>query len=127
MQMVQKNALNSNSDSNHEQLWDMNRVTDCCKLLSRDAYNKIAIDFFEKNNRIDILIEAINSEQMPIIIKECHSLKGASAMIGLIAFNDIIDTIEKSFMKQIPLEKTEIIRTLNDLLREAKNQFLKIT
>jgi chemotaxis protein histidine kinase CheA len=81
----------------------------------------------QKNNRIDILIEAINSEQMPIIIKECHSLKGASAMIGLIAFNDIIDTIEKSFMKQIPLEKTEIIRTLNDLLREAKNQFLKIT
>ncbi len=48
-------------------------------------------------------------------------------MIGLIAFNDIIETIEKYFIKQSPLNKIEIIRTLNDLLREAKNQFLKLT
>jgi HPt (histidine-containing phosphotransfer) domain-containing protein len=125
--MRQINSLNSNSDDNHEKLWDMNRVTDCCKLLSKDAYIQIALDFFEKNNRIDILIEAINSEQTPIIIKECHSLKGASAMIGLIAFNEIIETIQKSSIKQIPLNKIKIIRTLNDLLRESKNQFLKLT
>jgi hypothetical protein len=125
--MVQITALNSNSDDNYEKLWDINRVTDCCKLLSRDTYIKIALDFFEKDNRIDILIEAINGEQAPIIIKECHSLKGASEMIGLIAFNNIIDTIEKSCVKQSILNKNEIIKTLNDLLKEAKNQFLKIT
>ena len=125
--MVQINDLNSNSDDNNQKLWDMNRVSDCCKLLSKDTYNEIALDFFEKNNRIDVLINAINSEQTPIIIKECHSLKGASAMIGLIAFNDIIDVIQKYSMKQIPLNKIEITRTLNDLLRESKNQFLKLT
>jgi HPt (histidine-containing phosphotransfer) domain-containing protein len=125
--MVQISALNSNSDDNHEKLWDKNRVSDCCKLLSKDAYNKIVVAFFEKNNRIDILIEAINAEQTSIIIKECHSLKGASSMIGLIAFNNIIDTIEKSCVKQSILNKNEIIKTLNDLLREAKNQFLKLT
>jgi hypothetical protein len=48
-------------------------------------------------------------------------------MIGLIAFNEIIDTIQKSSIKQIPLNKIKIIRTLNDLLRESKNQFLKLT
>ena len=125
--MVQINTLNSISDVNNQKLWDMNRVTDCSNLLPKDAYNKIVLDFFEKDNRIDVLIETINSDQTPLIIKECHSLKGASAMIGLIAFNDIIDTIEKSSMKQIPLNKIEIIRTLNDLLSEAKNQFLKLT
>ena len=125
--MVQISALNSNSDDNYEKLWDKNRVADCCKLLSKDAYKKIVVDFFEKNNRIDFLIEAINNEQISMITKECHSLKGASSMIGLIAFNDIIETIEKSFIKQSPLNKIEIIRTLNDLIREAKNQFLKLT
>jgi HPt (histidine-containing phosphotransfer) domain-containing protein len=125
--MVQISDLNSNSDDNYEKLWDKNRVTDCCKLLSKDAYNKIVIDFFEKNNRINILIKAINAEQTSIIIKECHSLKGASSMIGLIAFNNIIDTIEKSCVKKSILNKNEIIKTLNDLLKEAKNQFLKIT
>uniref|UniRef100_UPI0040479A18 Hpt domain-containing protein n=1 Tax=Polynucleobacter sp. TaxID=2029855 RepID=UPI0040479A18 len=119
--------MNSNSDDNYEKLWDKNRVADCCKLLSKDAYKKIVVDFFEKNNRIDFLIEAINNEQISKITKECHSLKGASSMIGLIAFNDIIETIEKSFIKQSPLNKIEIIRTLNDLLTEAKNQFLKLT
>ena len=125
--MEQISDLNSNSDDNYEKLWDKNRVTDCCKLLSKDAYNKIVIDFFEKNNRINILIKAINAEQTSIIIKECHSLKGASSMIGLIAFNNIIDTIEKSCVKKSILNKNEIIKTLNDLLKEAKNQFLKIT
>jgi hypothetical protein len=48
-------------------------------------------------------------------------------MIGLIGFNDIIDAIQKSSIKQIPLNKIKIIRTLNDLLKEAKNQFLKLT
>jgi hypothetical protein len=48
-------------------------------------------------------------------------------MIGLVAFNDIIDTIEQSFKNQSLLNKNEIIGTLNKLLRESKNQFLKLT
>ena len=125
--MVQINDLNSNSDENYGNLWDKNRVSACCKLLSKDTYNKITLDFFEKNNRINVLVDAINSEQTSIIIKECHSLKGASAMIGLIGFNNIINDIQESSIKQIPLKKIEIIQTLNNLLRESKNQFLKLT
>jgi len=117
----------TNTDPNDKKLWNEVQVLSCYKFMSKEEYRKIVLDFFEKNNRIDILIEAINSEQISIIIKECHSLKGASAMIGLIAFNEILDTIQKSSIKQIPLNKIKIIRTLNDLLRESKNQFLKLT
>jgi hypothetical protein len=48
-------------------------------------------------------------------------------MIGLIGFNNIINDIQESSIKQIPLKKIEIIQTLNNLLRESKNQFLKLT
>jgi hypothetical protein len=48
-------------------------------------------------------------------------------MIGLVAFNDIIDTIEQSSKNQSLLNKNEITVTLNKLLRESKNQFLKLT
>jgi hypothetical protein len=125
--MEQINDLNSNSDENYGSLWDKNRVSACCKLLTKDTYNEIVSDFFEKNNRINFLVDAINSELTSIIIKECHSLMGASSMIGLIGFNDIIDAIQKSSIKQMPLNKIKIIKTLNDLLKEAKNQFLKLT
>jgi hypothetical protein len=108
-------------------LWDEERVRNFCKVLSEDVYKKITTDFFEKNNRIDILTEAINSEQTTLILNECHSLRGASTMIGLIAFNDIIDTIENLSKNQGLLNKSEIISTLNELLRESKNQFLKLT
>lgn len=115
------------SDSNSGKLWDKERVRNFCKVLSEDVYKKITTDFFEKNNRISILIEAINNEETILILKECHSLRGASTMIGLVAFNDIIDTIEQSSKNQNILNKNEIIETLNKLLRESKNQFLKLT
>lgn len=120
-------TFHSKSDSNSRKLWDKERVRNFCKVLSEDVYKKITTDFFEKNNRIDILIEAINSDQTELILKECHSLRGASTMIGLVAFNDIIDTIEQSSKNQSLLNKNEIIGTLNKLLRESKNQFLKLT
>jgi chemotaxis protein histidine kinase CheA len=120
-------TFHSKSDSNSRKLWDKERVRNFCKVLSEDVYKKITTDFFEKNNRIDILIEAINSDQTKLILKECHSLRGASTMIGLVAFNDIIDTIEQSSKNQSLLNKNEIIGTLNKLLRESKNQFLKLT
>ena len=120
-------TFQSKSDSNSRKLWDKERVRNFCKVLSEDVYKKITTDFFEKNNRIDILIEAINSDQTELILKECHSLRGASTMIGLVAFNDIIDTIEQSSKNQSLLNKNEIIGTLNKLLRESKNQFLKLT
>lgn len=48
-------------------------------------------------------------------------------MIGLIAFDDLIDTIEQSIKKQSQLNKIKIINMLNDLLRDAQNHFLKLT
>lgn len=120
-------TFHSKTDTNLRKLWDEERVRNFCKVLSEDVYKKITTDFFEKNNRIDILTEAINSEQTTLILNECHSLRGASTMIGLIAFNDIIDTIENLSKNQSLLNKSEIIRTLNELLRESKNQFLKLT
>jgi HPt (histidine-containing phosphotransfer) domain-containing protein len=121
------NTFHSKTGSNPRKLWDEDRVRNFCKVLSEDVYKKITTEFFEKNNRIDILIEAIKSEQTEIILKECHSLRGASTMIGLVAFNDIIDTIEQSSKNQSLLNKNEIIDTLNKLIRESKNQFLKLT
>jgi hypothetical protein len=120
-------TFRSKTDSNPRKLWDEERVRNFCKVLSEDVYKKITTDFFEKNSRIDILIEAINGEHTELILKECHSLRGASTMIGLVAFNDIIDTIEQSSKNQSLLNKNEIIDTLNKLLRESKNQFLKLT
>ena len=120
-------TFHSKTDTKLRKLWDEERVRNFCKVLSEDVYKKITTDFFEKNNRIDILIEAINSGQTELILKECHSLRGASTMIGLVAFNDIIDTIEQSSKNQSLLNKSEIIGTLNKLLRESKNQFLKLT
>jgi hypothetical protein len=120
-------TIHSNTGSNHKKLWDEERILNFCKVLSEDVYIKITTDFFEKNNRIDILIEAINSEETILILKECHALRGSSTMIGLVAFNDIIDTIEQSSKKQRPLNKSEIISTINELLKESKNQFLKLT
>lgn len=116
-----------NTDQNDKKLWNEVQVLSCYKLMSKDEYRKIVLDFFEKNNRIDILSGAINNEQTSIIILECHALKGASSIIGLAAFNDIIDTIEETCKKQNPLNKIEIINKLNDLLIEAKSQFLKLT
>lgn len=120
-------TFQSNNDENYRKLWDEERVQSCCKVLTEEAYKKIVLDFFEKNNRIDRLIEAINSEQTKLILKECHSLRGASSMIGLIAFDDLIDTIEQSIKKQSQLNKIKIINMLNDLLRDAQNHFLKLT
>lgn len=117
----------TDTDLNDKKLWNEVQVLSCYKLMSKDEYRKIVLDFFEKSNRIDILSGAINNEQTSIIILECHALKGASSMIGLAAFNDIIDTIEETCKKQSPLNKIEIINKLNDLLIEAKNQFLKLT
>lgn len=117
----------TDTDLNDKKLWNEVQVLSCYKLMSKDDYKKIVSDFFEKNNRIDILSGAINNEQTSIIILECHALKGASSIIGLTAFNDIIDTIEESCKNQNPLNKIEIINKLNDLLIEAKNQFLKLT
>ena len=120
-------TFHSKTNANLMKLWDEERVRNFCKVLSEDVYKKITTDFFEKNNRIDILTEAINSEQTTLILNECHSLRGASTMIGLIAFNDIIDTIENLSKNQGLLNKSEIISKLNELLRESKNQFLKLT
>jgi hypothetical protein len=117
----------SSTSENHRKLWDEERVRSCCKVLTEETYQKIVFDFFEKNNRIDKLIEAINRNQTNLILKECHSLRGASSMIGLIAFNDLIDTIEQSLKKQNQLNKIKIINMLNDLLRDAQNHFLKLT
>lgn len=117
----------TNADLSNMKLWNEVQVLSCYKLMSKDDYKKIVFDFFEKNNRIDVLSAAISNEQTPIIFLECHALRGATSMIGLIAFNDIIDTIEQSYKEQRPLSKIEVISQLNDLLIEAKNQFLKLT
>jgi hypothetical protein len=116
----------TNADLNYKKLWDESQVLSCYRLMSKIDYTKIVFDFFEKNHRIDILSAAIDNEQTSMILLECHSLRGASSMIGLVAFNDIINTIEQSCKKQSPLNKIEIISKLNDLLMEAKNQFLKL-
>lgn len=117
----------TNPDLNYKKLWDEAQVLSCYRLMSKNDYTKIVFDFFEKNHRIDILSAAIDNEQTSMILLECHSLRGASSMIGLVAFNDVIDTIEQSCKEQSPLNKIEIISKLNDLLIEAKNQFLKLT
>lgn len=119
--------FDSKTDPILRKLWNEEHVHNCYRVLSEDAYKEIVLDFFNKNNRIDILTEAINSEQTEIILKECHALRGASSMIGLIAFNEIIDTIEQSTNNQNILKKKEIISTLNNLLTDAQEYFLKIT
>jgi hypothetical protein len=125
--MIQIKKFESKTDQILRKLWDEDHVQNCYRVLSEHTYKKIVSDFFKKNNRIDILTEAINSEKTAIILKECHSLRGASSMIGLIAFNDIIDSIEQSSSNQKQLKKSEVINALNDLLTDAQEHFLKIT
>ncbi len=107
------------------ELWDADRVMSCCLLLSKSSYHKIVVDFFEKNHRVDFLVKALENEKSSAILQECHSLKGASSMIGLIGFNDLIELIEQSVSKQDFINKQEMIECLKNILNRSKDTFYK--
>lgn len=122
---MQTKKLNLPQTRNDDQLWDEDRVMSCCLLLSKSSYQKIVVDFFEKNHRIDFLVKAIEDEKSPEILQECHSLRGATSMIGLIGFNDLLKSIEQSAKRADFLNKKEMIEELKNILNISTILFYK--
>lgn len=120
--MIRSNIKNGYE---HNELWDKNKVQQCRIFLDDETYKRIVADFFEKNNRVDVLLEAIKNSDKALILRECHSLKGATSMIGLIAFNEVINVIEQSLRSEIPLDAEMITNALNQLLKISEKTFLK--
>jgi HPt (histidine-containing phosphotransfer) domain-containing protein len=123
--MIQIKKIKSSSEKSYEELWDKVRVMNCGKKLSNNSYHQIVTDFFEKNHRIDFLIKAIDEEKSSVILQECHSLKGASSMIGLIGFNDLIESIEQCVSKKEFFNKNALIENLKNILNISKETFFK--
>jgi HPt (histidine-containing phosphotransfer) domain-containing protein len=123
--MMQTKKLNLSATKNDDGLWDDDRVMSCCLLISKSSYQKIVVDFFEKNHRVDFLITALEDEKSSAILQECHALKGASSMIGLIGFNKIIESIEQSANREDFLNKKEMIENLKNILNRSKARFYK--
>jgi hypothetical protein len=123
--MMQTKKLNLSATKNDDGLWDDDRVMSCCLLISKSSYQKIVVDFFEKNHRIDFLIKALEDEKSSVILQECHALKGATSMIGLIGFNGLLESIEQSADREDFLNKKEIIENLKNILNRSKAKFYK--
>ena len=117
--------LNLSATKNNDGLWDDDRVMSCCLLISKSSYQKIVVDFFEKNHRVDFLIKALEDEKSSVILQECHALKGATSMIGLIGFNGLLESIEQSADREDFLNKKEIIENLKNILNRSKAKFYK--
>ena len=122
---MQTKKLNLSATKNDDGLWDDDRVMSCCLLISKSSYQKIVVDFFEKNHRVDFLIKALEDEKSSVILQECHALKGATAMIGLIGFNGLLESIEQSADREDFLNKKEIIENLKNILNRSKAKFYK--
>lgn len=122
---MQTKKFNLTLTTNDAELWDEDRVMSCCLLLSKKTYQKIVVDFFEKNHRIDFLVKAIEDEQSTVILEECHSLRGATSMIGLIGFNNLLESIEQSANREDFFNKKEIIKDLKNILHTSKIFFYK--
>ncbi len=122
---MQTKKLNLSATKNDDGLWDDDRVMSCCLLISKSSYQKIVVDFFEKNHRIDFLIKALEDEKSSVILQECHALKGATSMIGLIGFNGLLESIEQSADREDFLNKKEIIENLKNILNRSKAKFYK--
>jgi HPt (histidine-containing phosphotransfer) domain-containing protein len=123
--MMPTKKLNLSATKNNDGLWDDDRVMSCCLLISKSSYQKIVVDFFEKNHRVDFLIKALEDEKSSVILQECHALKGATSMIGLIGFNGLLESIEQSADREDFLNKKEIIENLKNILNRSKAKFYK--
>ncbi len=122
---MQTKKLNLSPTKNDDGLWDDDRVMSCCLLISKSSYHKIVVDFFEKNHRVEFLIKALEDEKSSVILQECHALKGATSMIGLIGFNGLIESIEQSANREYFLNKLEMIENLKNILDRSKARFYK--
>ena len=122
---MQTKKLNLSPTKNEDGLWDDDRVMSCCLLISKSSYQKIVVDFFEKNHRIDFLVKALEDENSSVILQECHALKGATSMIGLTGFNGLIESVEQSVKRNNFLNKKEMIENLKNILNRSKAKFYK--
>lgn len=122
---MQTKKLDLSATKNDDGLWDDDRVMSCCLLISKSSYQKIVVDFFEKNHRVDFLIKALEDEKSSVILQECHALKGATSMIGLIGFNGLLESIEQSADREDFFNKKEIIENLKNILNRSKAKFYK--
>lgn len=122
---MQTKKLNLSPTKNDDGLWDDDRVMSCCLLISKSSYHKIVVDFFEKNHRVNFLTKALEDENSSVILQECHALKGATSMIGLIGFNGLLESIEQSANKEDFLNKKELIENLKNILNRSKARFYK--
>ena len=122
---MQTKKLNLSPTKYDDGLWDDDRVMSCCLLISKSSYQKIVVDFFEKNHRVEFLVKALEDENSFVILQECHALKGATSMIGLIGFNVLIESIEQSVNRNDFLNKKKMIENLKNILNRSKARFYK--